>query len=99
MTRDEAIAKSETNWWKSSTDEQIVAFQLYEPKLCMPFDEFHRAVEAVLGRPVWTHEFAAHGRLAQEHQGARDKGTVKESMELLETMAGDKPIVVVEVGG
>ena len=99
MTKEEAVAKFDTEWWEAATNEQIVAFQLYESRLCVPFDRFHEAIEAVLERPVFTHEFADTERLVQEHQGLRDKGTLEKSMQLLKELAGDKPIIVVEVGG
>lgn len=59
MTYEEAIAKFDTGWWKDATPEEIVEFQLYEERLCMPFSDFHAAVERVMGRPVFTHEFAS----------------------------------------
>lgn len=69
MTKEEAIAKAETHWWLTSTPEEIVGFQLFEEKLCMPFPEFHAAIENVLGRPVWTHEFADCKALQDELRG------------------------------
>lgn len=68
MTREEAIAKWETGWWETATDAQIVEFQLYEERLCMPFARFHAAVEAVLGRSIFTHEFADWYGLQAEHR-------------------------------
>ena len=70
MTREEAIAKYETGWWKDSTDKEIVDFQLFESRLCMPFDRFHEAVGKVLGRPVFTHEFADSGKLRDDYERA-----------------------------
>lgn len=58
MTKSDAITKAGTGWWKTATPKEIVAFQMFEPLLCMPFDDFHEAVEKVLGYPVFTHEFA-----------------------------------------
>lgn len=45
---------------------EIVKFQLFEPKMCMPFPVFQGAVEAVLCRPVHTHEFANADKLRAE---------------------------------
>ena len=39
------------------TARQKAEFQLTQDKLCMPFQVFHEAIEATLGRPVYTHEF------------------------------------------
>jgi hypothetical protein len=57
MTAEEAIAFAATEWWKKLSHQDITAFQLFEPRLCMPFALFQEAVEASLGRPVFTHEF------------------------------------------
>ncbi len=71
MTKDEAIAKAKTGWWKDKTPQEIVDFQLYEEKICMDFSDFHKAVEAVLHRSVWTHEFADVMGLRAEYEGKR----------------------------
>lgn len=52
-----AIKLGNSGWWKDKTHEEIVRFQLFTAQLCMPFGEFHGAVEKCLGRPVFTHEF------------------------------------------
>jgi hypothetical protein len=67
--RDAAIALFETRWWESATDDEIVRVQLWTRELCMDFGRFHQAMEAVLGRPVWTHEFAEWGHLQDEVEG------------------------------
>lgn len=72
MTKEEALAKADTRWWESATNEEIVRFQLYERRLCMPFGRFHEAIEAVLGRPVFTHEFAMWDALQAEYEGRRE---------------------------
>lgn len=96
MTRDEAVAKADSKWWEAATDGEIVEFQLYEHRLCMPFGEFHRAVEAILDRGVFSHEFGSVGteRLQQEHKGLIEKGTCESSMGLLADLADGKPIIV-----
>ena len=69
MTKDQAIAFSESGWWKDKTSCEIAALQLYEPRLCLPeFLIFHRAVEAALGRPVTTCEFAYVQHLQREFE-------------------------------
>lgn len=68
MTRDEAIEKAKTEWWKGLPAKEIVAFQLFEPRLCMPWALFHDAVEKALERPVYTHEFAFDEALKKEFQ-------------------------------
>lgn len=62
----EAKRLDELGWYKDKTPEEIVSFQLFEKRLCMPFDQFQAAVESALGRPVWTHEFASPKCLREE---------------------------------
>ncbi len=57
MTKEEAIELYETNWWESKSAYEIVKFQLYEPLLCMPIDQFDKAVQEVLGMSIWSFEF------------------------------------------
>ena len=66
MTKEEAIKLAETSWWEDKTDEEIVTFQLFEPLLCMPFALYHKSIEVVLKRSVWTHEFADVESLQKE---------------------------------
>ena len=54
LTKEQAIAIFNGGEWKDWSDEEIVKFQLYQDRLCVPFDKFHEAMESVLGRPVWT---------------------------------------------
>lgn len=83
MTKDQALQLFELEWWSRVSDEVAVAFQLYENRLCMPFDRFHAAVEKVLGRGVFTHEFAQIERLREEHKGQRSKPTFEEILGLI----------------
>jgi len=83
LTEEEAIALAKTEWWKSKTAEEIVKFQLFQKRLCMDFGDFHEAVEKVLGRPVWTHEFAHWNALIKEYLGKKPKPTLQEIMDLI----------------
>lgn len=83
LTEKEAIAVSESGIWKQWTNEEIVRFQLFQTKLCMPFDRFHEAIEDVLGRPVYTHEFAFGGNIEAEYLGAKPKPTMQEIIDLI----------------
>ena len=47
---------------------EIVEYQLYHDNLAVPFGRFHAAIEAVLGRSVWTHEFTNSDRLRKEFE-------------------------------
>jgi len=95
MNEKDAIKLAESNWWENKTPEEIVAFQLYEGKLCMPFDKFHEAVEKALKRPVWTHEFARPEILRAEFEKKIPRRTVADSFNLLQELAKDKQIIVV----
>ena len=72
MTREEAVVKQSTEWWKTATAEEIMEFQINEERLCCPWAVFQDAVEECLGRPVWTHEFAKPENLIAEKAGKRE---------------------------
>jgi hypothetical protein len=85
MTRDEAIALYESGFWKEMDFEQRATFQLWEEKLCMPFDVFHEAVTKALGRDVYTHEFSSSNveNLKQELLGLRPVPTMEDILNLI----------------
>ena len=78
MTKNEAIALGKTEWWKDKEPYEICLFQLFERLLCMPFEEYHKATEKALGRPVWSHEFADVESLRKEFLGEREPPTIEE---------------------
>ena len=92
MTSEEGIAKAKTKWWEKATAHEIVQFQLFEPILCCPFSIFHGAVELVLKRPVYTHEFGSVGtpRLQDEFLGKAPRLTFEGSMDILKKSMGEK---------
>jgi hypothetical protein len=47
----------ESGIWKNWTPLETFLFQMSQERLCIDFDRFQLAVEDVLGRPVFTHEF------------------------------------------
>lgn len=83
MTEDEAVALAQTRWWETRTDEEIVRFQLFEARCCMSFGRFREAVEKVLRRPVWTHEFADAAKLRAEYLGERPAPSMQEILDLI----------------
>lgn len=93
LTFTQAIEVAASRWWVTATDDQIVRFQLFEERLCMPFNVFHQIVERVLRRPIWSHEFACPGRLREEYLGGRPAPTFEE---LLAQLPALKTIVVVD---
>jgi hypothetical protein len=93
MTKQEAVAFAKTEWWKGLGAREQVAFQLFEDRLCMPFDAFHKAIEEALGRPVYTHEFGLNRQgLQDEFRGLRAPATLTEILELIPE---EKRVVVV----
>jgi len=83
LTEEQAIKMAESEIWKEWNYEQIVRFQLFQRRLCMPFDKFHEAVEKVLDRPVWTHEFAYSDRIMEEYLGTKEKPSMEEIINLI----------------
>lgn len=92
LTREQAIALGESEFWKTMTPRDIADFQLNTRLLCMPFEIFHEAVEVALGRPVFTHEFAYSDNLRAELYGDKSAPTFEEIMSLI---PADKQIVIV----
>lgn len=79
---DSAIELYNSRFWEGLTDREIVEFQLFTPRLCMPFDVFHGAVEKVLDRPVFTHEFA-YGGIVAEFLGDKQKPSFEDVLGLI----------------
>ena len=71
ITKGQAVEIYESKEWKNWTDEEIVTFQLFQQYLAIPFTRFHQAMEKILGRPVWTHEFAFIENLRAEYRKER----------------------------
>jgi len=54
---------------KKLTREQAAVIGAFTGYLVGPFSDMHGYVEGILGRPVWTHEFASEA-LSEEIQKA-----------------------------
>lgn len=72
--------------------------RLIDAPLCVPFSVVHEKVEALVGRPVWTHEFARPENLyreaaTQEHPVDLEAHVIGS----LDQLAGDKPVIIVRV--
>ena len=86
LTKEQAVKIAESGEWKDWTSEEVVKFQLYQNRLCMPWEVFHKAMGDVLGRPVYTHEFAGkagHEALIEEYEGKRPAPTLEEILFLI----------------
>jgi hypothetical protein len=82
---DRAIKLAESGWWKGLNARQIVGVQLFVDELCMPFREYHSAVQKALGREVYTHEFGSKGigQLQAEFRGDASAPTLQEIIDML----------------
>lgn len=83
LTKEQAIKAAQSEIWKDMTDQQIVQFQLFQSRLCMPFGEFHRAISAVLNRAVYTHEFGDSDALKAEFLGEKEPPTLEEIINMI----------------
>lgn len=91
MTSEEAIKLAESEFWKELSFYDRAKFQLFEDKLCMPFDVFHEAISKALGRDVWIHEFAFRDQLIAEFLGDKPAPTMDDIINLIPK---DKRVVV-----
>lgn len=84
LTKEQAIELCNSKWWEGKSAREIVGFQLFEEKLCMPFGDFHGAVETALGRPVYSHEFGMNVEgLKKEFLGTGAPPTLAEICEMI----------------
>lgn len=79
-----ALELFDSKWWEGKTPKEIATFQMHTAELCMPFSEFHDAVEKALDRPVFTHEFALnHKGLIEELSGEKTKPNLEDIINLI----------------
>lgn len=83
LTKEQAIKLYQSGVWQDMTDRQIVEFQLFQDRLCMPFGEFSRAMSIVLGRDVFTHEFADCDALKAEFLGEKEPPTLEDIVNMI----------------
>lgn len=83
FTKKQAIAFGENKLYEPLSYRERAELQLFQQKLCMPFDVFHEAIEKALGRPVYTHEFAFIGELQKEFLGEKEPPTLDEILSLI----------------
>jgi hypothetical protein len=84
MTPEQAVKFAESEVWKTWDNEQIVRLVLFQRFLPVPFERFHEAIESVLGRPVFTHEFGMnYVGIVEEFLGSKPKPTLQEIIDLI----------------
>lgn len=96
LTKQEAIAFCENKGYEGWTSRQIAEFQMEQDRLCVPMEVFHKAMQEVLGRPVFTHEFAFRERLLAELYGDAPHPTFEEIVSLIPE---EKRILIFVEGG
>ncbi len=80
----EAMKKyGDNHWWDPDYPIELAAYyQLKEKTLIIDFGRFHEGTEKLLGRPVWTHEFALnYNGLLKEAEEAFERLMKGESLE------------------
>lgn len=84
MTKQEAIKLSESGWWNDLSAREVALFQMKVKLLCMPFSDFHKALEKALGRGVFTHELGMNwDGIYKELLGGNPPPTLDEIMDLI----------------
>ena len=92
ITKGQAIEMYDSSWWDGLPDRDVVKVQLFSQYLCMPFNEFHRRLSLVLGRDVYTHEFAYPDNLRHEFLGNTAAPTFEQILGLIQK---DKRVLIV----
>jgi hypothetical protein len=67
---------------------------LHEP-MTVAFDVIHQRVEKLVGRPVWTHEFATDHIVEEARSWAHPVDLEAHVIGSLDQLAGSKPVIVV----
>jgi hypothetical protein len=84
LTKGEACRIYDTKEYENWSDREKVAAMLYGKLVCMPFDVFHAAIERVLDRPVFTHEFGYNfDGIVKEFEGTGKKPNLEEVIEMI----------------
>lgn len=85
MTHEQAVELAESCFWEDMTPRERAEFQLFEDRLCMPFDVFQEALVEVLDRHVYTHELGSENleNLKREFLGEREPPTFDEILALI----------------
>lgn len=92
LSKAQAIKFAQSGVWEDMSCDQIVKLQLFQSRLCVPFDEFHRAISVVLNRDVYTHEFANPDALKSEFLGEKEPPTFEE---ILQMIPEEKRVIIV----
>jgi hypothetical protein len=94
LSEKEAIKMADLDITKGWSSKDIVRGQLYQDRLFMPFERFQAAIETVLDRGVWSHEFAYPDNLRREYEGDKPSPSFQEILNLIPE---DKRIIIFDV--
>ena len=83
ITLEQAIDLYDTHFWESMNYEERAIFQLFEERLCMPFDVFREALERTLGRHVKNQEIVFSEKLGVEILAGRTTPSVDDILSLI----------------
>lgn len=62
LTKEQAAEVAASEWWKGLDARTVARAQLDQRRTCMPFGEYHKAVEEAVGEPVPAHELVEGGQ-------------------------------------
>jgi len=65
--------------------------------LTIPFDKVHQRAEELVGRSVWTHEFAMPDQLVAEIMGESGPASMEDVIGKLHQMRPDMPVISIVV--
>ena len=83
ITMEQAISLYDTCFWESMNYEERAIFQLFEERLCMPYEVFREAVERTLGRGVKNQEILFSDQLSVEILRGRATPSIEEILSLI----------------
>lgn len=92
LRKEQAIALYSSGFWKDMSFRERAMFQLFEPRLCMPFDVFHEALKKTLGRGVLIREFDLN--IAGLRQELLGKAPTPSFAEVINLIPADKRMTI-----
>lgn len=83
FTEEEAIAFAVNKCYEGLTAKQIVEVQLFQRRICLPLNLFHKSLEIVLDRPILRHEFINQDALIKEYLGEKERPSLEDILNLI----------------
>ena len=86
-------------------DERVAEFQHWtgtDTVLTVEFSKWHKRIEELVGRPVWTHELGTQGcewLLEEVRSGKNPDDLEAHVIGSLDQIAGNKPVIVARIDG